>query len=96
MGRWDQLAQICLGQTCCVTLEESLFSVFSRPHDFISQLTQTDIVVRVPQRSITYEIHLLKQDSLKCIAQCCLGSLAMAAFTFERLRINSHSGLGDS
>lgn len=32
----------------CVTLEESLFLMLPGPHDFISHLTQRDIVVRVP------------------------------------------------
>lgn len=90
---WFRFA-LATALTCCVTFEESLFSVFPRHHDFISRLTQPDIVVRVPQRNITYEMHLLKQGPLEWLAQCSLGSLAMAAFTLKRLRANSCSGLG--
>lgn len=92
---WRRLV-LATALTCFVTLEESLFSVFPRPRDFISQLIQMDAVVGAPRRTITYEIHLLKQDSGEWFAQCNLGSLASAALTPKILRANSCSGLGHS
>lgn len=86
---------IATALTCCVTLEESLFLMLPRLHDFISYLTQKDIVVRVPERNITYEKHRFKAVLLR-VAYTVQSAYTMAVFTLDRLRTYSCSGLGDS